>query len=114
LFNPSLNAIKLWRAVEMLRAVDAFLKEEQKKREGKEKLCAIHGNRVLLYLVFQKLTPTFFDEVTIDADLAKVPQLVTDYLEKMANEITANYSSSYVGNVFKNITKCKIIAQAIA
>lgn len=114
LFNSSLTAIKLWRAVETLRAVDALLKEEQKKREGKEKLCAIHGNRVLLYLVFKELGPAMFDSNSIDPYMARVPSLTTAYLEKITKEIETNYSSSYVGNVFKNISKCKAIVTAIA
>jgi hypothetical protein len=113
LFNPSVTATKLWRAVEMLRAVDAFLKQEQKKMDGKEKLCAIHGNRVLLYLVFKERIPHVFDADSIDEDLASIPSLVTGYLSKMTKEVETNYSSSYVGNVFKNITKCKAIVAAI-
>lgn len=114
LFNSSLTAIKLWRAVEILRAVDVFLKYEQRSREGKEKLCAIHGNRVVLYLIFKELGPDLFDSDSIAPFLEKVPHLTTMYLEKIAKEIEANYSSSYVGNVFKNISKCKAIVTVIA
>lgn len=114
LFNSALTATKLWRAVEMLRAVDSFLKQEQKKREGKEKLCAIHGNRVLLYLVFKELQPAMFEAESMEADLARAPALLSKYLDKLAAEITTNYANSYVGNVFKNISKCKTIVAAIS
>jgi len=114
LFNPSLSAIKLWRAVETLRTVDQFLKQEQKDREGKEKLCAIHGNRVILHLVFKELSPSIFEADNIDGHIARVPKLIPTYLDKMTNEITKNHPQSYVGNVFKNITKCKAIVAAIA
>jgi hypothetical protein len=92
LFNSSLTAMKLWRSVEMLRAVDSFLKQEQKKREGKEKLCAIHGNRVLLYVVFKELQPAMFEADNIDSYLAGVPFLVSKYLDKLSAEVTKNYS----------------------
>jgi AIPR protein len=36
LFNSSLTAIKLWRAVEVLRGVDMALKDQLKQREGRE------------------------------------------------------------------------------
>jgi AIPR protein len=114
LFNSSLTAIKLWRAVETSRAVDDCLKQIQKERDGKEKLCAIHGNRVLTYLVFKELKPGIFDGDNIAADLARVPQLVSTYLEKITAQITTNHEKSYVGNVFKNIKKCKEIIDAIA
>ena len=97
----------------MLRAVDNFLKQEQKKREGKEKLCAIHGNRVLLHLVFKEL-PDIFEANNIDKYLNRIPELTSGYLDKMAEELTKNYPVSYVGNVFKNITKCKAIVAAMA
>jgi hypothetical protein len=113
LFNSSLAAEKMWRAVAMLRVVDLFLKVQQKNLDGKAKLCAIHGNRVLLYLLFRELSPTFFDAESIDADIQKVPSLLTTYLQKMTDEITQTYGTSYVGNVFKNITKCKAIVAAI-
>jgi len=113
LFNSSLTALKLWRAVEMLRAVDNCLKQEQKNRDGKEKLCAIHGNRVLLHLVFKEM-PDIFDANCIDDRFADIPRLTSRYLNKMAAEIAKEYPVSYVGNVFKNITKCKALVSAIA
>jgi len=114
LFNSSLTAVKLWRAVEVLRSVDTLLKAEQKKREGKEKLCSIHGNRIILYLIFRKLSPAIFEAESTDADMKRIPALVTDYLDKITAEIAKNYAASYVGNVVKNISKCKAIVAAIA
>lgn len=113
LFNSSLTALKLWRAVEMLRAVDDCLKQEQKNRDGKEKLCAIHGNRVLLHLVFKGM-PAIFDANDIESYLSDIQELTSTYLDKMAAEIAMEYPVSYVGNVFKNITKCKALVAAIA
>jgi hypothetical protein len=114
LFNSSLTAIKLWRAVEVLRSVDMALKDQLKQREGREKLCAIHGNRVLLHLVFRELSPTIFDAIDISAEIQKIPVLTGKFLDKMAGEIAKYSPPSYVGNVFKNITKCKAIVAAIA
>jgi hypothetical protein len=114
LFNSSLTAIKLWRAVEVLRSVDMALKDQIKQREGREKLCAIHGNRVLLHLVFRELSPTIFDAIDISAEIQKIPVFTGKFLDKMAGEIAKYSPPSYVGNVFKNITKCKAIVAAIA
>ena len=111
MFNAALSAVRLWHSVEVLRSVDATLKIEQKSRDGKEKLCAIHGNRVILHLVFKELSGCNFEED--DFDLSNVGELTSKYLEKIAAEIAANYQSSYIGNIFKNITKCKLIVGAI-
>ena len=68
--------------------MDTVLKEEQKQREGKEKLCAVHGNRVLLHLVFQKLSPALFDASNVDSEMKMIPGLTTNFLNKIADEIS--------------------------
>lgn len=114
LFNSGLSALKLWRAVDVLRRIDLFLKETQANKDGKERLVAVHGNRLLLYLVFKKLSPDIFDVENADEEIAKVPVLASDRLSRLTAEILQNYSASYPGQLFKNITKCKAIASAIA
>jgi hypothetical protein len=113
LFNPALSATKLWRAVEVLRKVDEFLKVEQGKREGKERLIAIHGNRVLLYLVFKALAPSGFSGEKAEMEMGRIPELAADRLGKLNYEVLTNHSASYAGNIFKNTTKCKAIVSAI-
>lgn len=36
LFNPSVSALKMWRAVPVMRAVDSFLKDGQANTEGRD------------------------------------------------------------------------------
>jgi hypothetical protein len=114
IFNSGLTAVKLWRAVEVLRRVDALLKVEHDKREGKGRLIAVHGNRVLLYLVFRALGEAVFNGDNGTAEIANIPQLVTKSLDGLIAEIAKNHSASYAGNIFKNATKCKEIVSAIA
>jgi hypothetical protein len=115
LFNAGLTATKLWRAVEVLRKVDAFLKVEQKKREGKERLIAVHGNRVLLYLIFRALPSDVLEQDSADAEMARIPGLAEDRFVSLVKEVlTKHPASSYVGNIFKNTTKCTAIVTAIA
>jgi len=113
LFNSGLTATKLWRAVEVLRKVDEFLKVKQSKREGKERLIAIHGNRVLLYLIFRALASDVFDQDNADVEMARIPQLAEDRLARLIMEVVTNHSASYAGNIFKNTTKCTAIVSAI-
>jgi hypothetical protein len=114
LFNAGLTATKLWRAVEVLRKVDVFLRAGQEKREGKERLVAIHGNRILLYLIFRALSSDVLDQDNADTEMSRIPQLAEDRLAKLVKEVLTNYSGSYAGNIFKNTTKCTAIVGAIS
>lgn len=113
LFNPSLTALKVWRCVQVSRNLDTFLKEAQANKEGKERLVAIHGNRLLLHFVFRELPSSIFDSDKADAELAKVPDLGKKYLSRLTAEIMQNYATSYPGQLFKNVSKCKNIVAAI-
>src|SRR5579863_5888224 len=112
LFNSSVSALKLWRSVEVLRRVDLRLKYDQSQTEGKERLIAIHGNRLVLYLVFRALGNSIFTEET-EFDVGKLNGLSADCLSKLTAEILKHYSAAYPASLFKNITKCKQIATAV-
>ena len=116
IFNPSVSAIKLWRSVEVLRAVETFLKGIPNKAEGKQRLIAVHGNRLILHLVFRKLSANVFESENEDfaKELAAVEGIARGVLQKISAEYTKSYSSSYPANLFKNLTKCKAIAASIA
>jgi hypothetical protein len=113
LFNASVSALKVWRAVDVLRRVDVFLRNAAGSKDGKDRLVAIHGNRLILHLVFKKLGSDIFVIDNADAEMAKVPTMAEECLEAVTAQILLNYSSSYPGQLFKNITKCKQIAAAI-
>jgi hypothetical protein len=113
LFNSGLTALKIWRAVHVLRAADAFLSIAQKQKDGKERGVAIHGNRVLLYLVFRELPNTIFEAENADQDFAKIPEIAENRLGLLSAEIIKNYSGSYPAQLFKNVKKCTVIADAV-
>lgn len=115
LFNSALSPSKLWRVVEILRIVDSMIKEEQSKREGRDRLIAIHGNRFVLNRVFRILPTDKFDDIDLDVDKVKQEAssetaLILDALTQIVNE---NYSNSYPANLFKNKSKCVEIAQLL-
>jgi hypothetical protein len=113
LFNAGVTPTKLWRSVEVLRNVDEFLKKEQQEREAKEKLIAIHGNRVLLHLVFKALGAKVFDDDKAQAEMARIPEISLDRLNKITKEVLTNHSASYPGNIFKNTAKCTAIVAEV-
>jgi AIPR protein len=114
LFNPSLSALRMWRSVEAMRLVEEALKR-QASREGKDRLIAVHGNRFVLHLVLQSMDN--YEGVSAEdfEDIKKrIPELTLEKLSKTTIAKEKLAVSSYPANFFKNTTKCKELAAAIA
>jgi len=108
LFNPNLSAVRLWRSVEILRIVESSLEEEKVKKEGRDRLIAIHGNRFILHLVFKCLSLEKNDEKSLDMKSIKIlaaneTKVVLKNLTKIMNK---EFKKSYPANLFKNKAKC--------
>jgi hypothetical protein len=106
IFNPATTAAAMWRAVTILRNVDDALKQEQTDKSGKEQLIAIHGNRFVLHIVFQRLagSPDPPDE---SQRKKQIRDLVTSSLSATITNVLEHYSSAYPANLFKNASKCR-------
>ena len=109
LFNPGLTATRMWRCVEILRTVDAALKEQQRTREGREKLVAVHGNRFVLHGVIKSMPAADLDDPALDIETlkAQLPALTAQVLDKTIAEAKRLYPNAYPSNLFKNQSKCK-------
>lgn len=115
IFNSSVAALRVWRAVEVLRAVDVALKTAQADTEGKERLVAIHGNRFILHLVFKAAPSELLGntKTKLDTFLASVPDVTDRIRKKVLDATMALYPTAYPSNLFKNVTKCRELAKAI-
>ncbi len=109
LFNVGTQAVRMWRDIEILRAVEAELKIFQANNEGKAKLIATHGNRFVLYMFFQTMS------VPADSKFEAVNKVLPAAVEKILSTLIyaqkKHYDSSYPSNLFKNLTKCKDLAK---
>src|SRR5207247_10310530 len=65
LFNGSVTALRLWRAVQVLRVVDSELKTYQDAWDGKDRLIAIHGNRFVLHSVFKAVGTDILEHASL-------------------------------------------------
>lgn len=113
IFNAGTSARALWRAVATLRIVESALKSEQRARTGKEQLIAIHGNRFVLHLVFQKLVLEQSERAEIEVDAVEVTALTLNLLNATIENVLNYYQSAYPANLFKNASRCRDLSRRI-
>ena len=115
LFNGGISGLALWRHVQILRAVDSGLAQLQSSLEGRPRTFAIHGNRVVAHLVFQKhqIAPGMpYAELTAD-EKETIASEVSEFLEGVRRYADVLYPDCYVASLFKNQSKCKAIVDAV-
>jgi hypothetical protein len=115
LFNASINGSELWKLVQILRIVDNKLSQEQKQRDGRERLFAVHGNRFILHLIYKSLPNIFFSSSSelISSQINEIEDCTSSFLENVVSETNNLYPNSYPANIFRNITKCQEIFDRI-
>jgi len=106
LFNERLSVLRLWRCVEIMRAVDDTLRNMQDESEGRPRLILVHGNRFVLYRVFRRLSTHNLDDPALDFPgiLAAVPALTSETGNALVAMVEGHYSANYAGSLFKNET----------
>lgn len=108
LFNKHTNALRMWQTVEIMRMVEAELKVFQSIHEGKNRLIATHGNRFVLHMIFR--SEINLDNIDLDGIRKQIPLSVTVVMTKLIMATKKLYEGSYPSNLFKNLTKCKSLA----
>ena len=81
-------------------------------RTGKEQLIAIHGNRFVLHLIFQKL----LNEPVVNGvpvSDARIGQLTGEMLQATILNVLNHYPTAYPANLFKNASKCRDLSKRI-
>jgi AIPR protein len=109
LFNGTLTALRMWRLVEVIRAVDHALKKEQENRQGRDRMIVVHGNRFTLHLVYRLLDLETFDDPSFDiaATIGSVPALTHSCVDVVIRQTQAMFPTAYTNSLFKNATKCR-------
>jgi hypothetical protein len=112
LYNSRTSSVRMWHAVEIMRAVESELKKFQGTLDGKAKLIATHGNRFVLHSVFRSIPDPA--EVAVEKVGDVAASAVQENLAKLILVTTNYYETSYPSNLFKNLSKCKILAKEMA
>jgi hypothetical protein len=112
LFNPTTDPLRLIRAVEIVRVVDATLDEVETESEGAAAGIAVHGRRSLAHVVLRRIGDKSLSDPAVDLDdeVATIPKEVRAYV----NRLTAIFpENAYPGNVFKNQSRVtSLLAEA--
>ena len=115
LFHAGVNGLALWKKVCVLRSVETSLEQLRAGKSGRNKLLLVHGNRIVAHIVFKRLPHNIGG--TLDAlsaqDIAVINNLTTAASEEVITQANAYYPDSYPANIFKNLTKCKILIGTI-
>lgn len=109
LFNGRLSATRLWRSVEVIRAVDDTLRKEQSKLDGRDRSVAVHGNRLIAHAVFRALPDGVLSDGGADFEtvLATVPDLTRSALAHVQTLVDRDYAGNYLASLFKNASRCR-------
>lgn len=115
LFNPNLSSIKLWKLVQIHRAIEDQLKTERGKRQGRETMLPVHGNRFLARQVFRYLPLGDLDDPRRDIQdlLGLVPEFTIRAIDSTASAISEKYPESYLANLFRNTKKCQDVENSV-
>lgn len=115
LFNASVNGSDIWKLVQIMRVVDKKLSEEQKQRDGRDRLFAVHSNRLILHFVYKSLPDTFFSSSSnlTASESKEIEDITSEILEAVISETNNLYPNSYPANIFRNITKCQEILEEV-
>jgi hypothetical protein len=115
LFNDKLTSERLWRTVQVYRAIEKALARADKREIPRGEMIATHGTRFLVYRTFQdpEMKQVDNQEIAVEqfCDLAEL--IAVHELHKVATHIHATEPSSYPQTVFKSVTRCKAIDDAV-
>lgn len=108
LFNDGVNGPNLWRKVLIAREIDSKLEELHRSGEGRARLCAVHGNRMIMHLVFQNISDDVLNGVgeLSGENKEEVVSLTNEFYQKTFDAIEDAYPDAYPASLFKNQTKC--------
>jgi len=116
LFNSSVSGSAVWTAVEVMRSVDAALESVRQYYEGRDRLIAVHGNRLVLWAVMEYLRLRTRQEAEAfqpAVDETSVRKLAELAVAKLIALVNSDYPDSYPQPLFKNQSKCRHLGESL-
>lgn len=113
LFNEETDTERLWRAVKVSRLVDNTLEEASYNAEGRERLVATHGNRFILFRVFEQVGSKIKLQDVDEALSSEIVKITKNYLSLTCQLVEKHFPDAYPGNIFKNTERQTEISKEI-
>lgn len=110
LFNNATNSFSLYNGVQVLRALDSCIGQNESGTTGRKRLVLIHGNRFLLYLILKRVKETEGFEtkyMTYESIKNEVTPIFAELWESVFASMEANFPDAYPAHIFKNVGRLK-------
>lgn len=112
LFNGATNSFLLFNNVQVLRAVEHCISQNESTVTGRKRLVLVHGNRYLLHLIIGRIQQTDgFTTHYIDA--TEIATLVSASFSEVWENVYASmekhFPESYPAHIFKNVGRLRIL-----
>lgn len=109
IFNPSVSGRRVWRIVQISRAIDSILKVKYDEMEGRDRMFAVHGNRFIAHEVFKRLPKGEIENADIETLKGKANTLTENLLDAIIAKTNVLFPDSYLAMLFKNQNKCRAL-----
>lgn len=112
LFNPTINSLFLWRAVQTQRLIDSSIHKMSMldALAGRDLGLATHGNRMIAAMVFRTLPLTRFGDPAFDLSTSVTDEQILASVRsaygRLKTELDSSYPNAIIPTLFKNLTKC--------
>lgn len=112
LFNGSTNSFSLHNNVQVLRAVEHCISQNEPTVTGRKRLVLVHGNRYLLHLIISRVQQTegFTTRYIGATEIAtSVSDIFTEVWESVYASMEEHFTESYPAHIFKNVGRLRTL-----
>lgn len=110
LFNGSTNSFALYNNVQVLRAVDHCIAQNEPTVTGRKRLVLVHGNRYLLHIILGRMQGIdgFTTQYIIKKQITEMVQSIfIGIWESVYAAMEVHFPESYPAHIFKNVGRLR-------
>lgn len=113
LFNGQTNSYSLYNNVQVLRAVDRCIAQNEPTVTGRKRLVLVHGNRYLLHVILGSVQGTdgFTTRYIAKEQIAEIVESIfNEVWESVYSSMEMHFPDSYPAHIFKTVGRLKKMA----